>query len=41
MDERERYCWDLTGYLIVRQVLKADELAAANVAVDSQHGLPG
>ena len=35
MDERERYCWDLTGYLIVRQVLKADELAAANVAVDA------
>ncbi|MCH8292433.1 phytanoyl-CoA dioxygenase family protein [Candidatus Poribacteria bacterium] len=34
MDEHERYFWDLTGYLIVRNVLTADELAAANEAVD-------
>ena len=34
MDEQERYFWDLTGYLVVRNVLTPDELAAANEAVD-------
>ena len=37
MDERERYFWDLTGYLVVQQVLTADELAAANAALDDCH----
>jgi CHASE3 domain sensor protein len=34
MDARERYFWDLTGYLVVRQVLTADEVAEANEAID-------
>ena len=34
MDEQERYFWDLTGYLVVRNVLTPDELAAANEVVD-------
>jgi hypothetical protein len=34
MDEQERYFWDLTGYLVVRNVLTPDELAAANEAID-------
>jgi ectoine hydroxylase-related dioxygenase (phytanoyl-CoA dioxygenase family) len=34
MDEKERYFWDLTGYLIVRNVLTPDEIASANDAID-------
>ena len=34
MDEKERYFWDLTGYLIVRNVLTPDEIAWANDAID-------
>ena len=34
MDKRERYFWDLTGYLVLRDVLTADEIAAANEAID-------
>ena len=34
MDKRERYFWDLTGYLILRNVLTANEIAAANEAID-------
>jgi ectoine hydroxylase-related dioxygenase (phytanoyl-CoA dioxygenase family) len=34
-DRRERYFWDLTGYLIVSGVLTADEIAAANAAIDT------
>lgn len=34
MDERELYFWDLTGYLIVRNVLTPDEIAMANEAID-------
>ena len=34
MDARERYFWDLTGYLVVRQVLTADEVVEANEAID-------
>lgn len=37
MDERERYFWDLTGYLIVPGVLGPEELAAANAALDYCH----
>ena len=34
MDARERYFWDLTGYLVVRNVLTAEELSACNAAID-------
>ena len=34
-DRRERYFWDLTGYLIVRAVLTPEEVAAANTAIDT------
>ncbi|MCZ6676369.1 MAG: phytanoyl-CoA dioxygenase family protein [Candidatus Poribacteria bacterium] len=34
MDERELYFWDLTGYLIVRNVLTSEEVVAANEAID-------
>ena len=34
MDGRERYLWDLTGYLVVRGVLGDAELRAANAAID-------
>ena len=34
MDDRERYFWDLTGYLIVKGVLGPEELRRANEAVD-------
>lgn len=30
MSEAERYAFDLTGYLIVRNVLSAEELRVAN-----------
>ena len=32
MDKRERYFWDLTGYLVLRQVLSPNEIKAANEA---------
>ena len=34
MDDRERYFWDLTGYLIVKGVLGPEELRRANEGVD-------
>lgn len=34
MNAEERYLWDLTGYLVVRQVLSPAELLAANEAID-------
>ena len=34
MNDEERYFWDLSGYLLVKGVLTAEELAAANAAVD-------
>ncbi len=34
MDARERYFWDLTGYIVVRNVLNPDQIAAANEAID-------
>ena len=34
MDARERYFWDLTGYLVVRNVLAAEELSECNAAID-------
>lgn len=34
MNAKERYLWDLTGYLIARQVLSSGELAAANEAIN-------
>ncbi len=34
MDDRERYYWDLTGYLIVKGVLGPEELQRANEGVD-------
>ena len=35
MDARERYFWDLNGYLVVRNVLTPDEIDAANAAIDA------
>lgn len=41
MDEHERYLWDLTAYLIIRNVLTPDEIWAANEALDySQDKIP-
>jgi hypothetical protein len=34
MNEEERYLWDLTGHLVVKGVMTAAELDAANAAVD-------
>ena len=34
MDAKERYFWDLTGHLVVPQVLSPDEVAEANEAID-------
>ena len=34
MDARERYYWDLTGFLVLRKVLTDDEVKAANDAID-------
>jgi ectoine hydroxylase-related dioxygenase (phytanoyl-CoA dioxygenase family) len=34
MNAKERYFWDLTGYLVLRNVLSQDELKAANDALD-------
>ena len=46
MDRKERYHWDLTGFLVARNVLSKDELKAANDALDHyadqiQPGRPG
>ena len=35
MNAKERYFWDLTGYIILRQVLAPKDLKAANAAVDA------
>ena len=37
-DGRERYYWDLTGYLVARGVLSVEEIATANAAIDSVLG---
>ena len=34
MDARERYFWDLTGYIVVKNVLNSNQVAAANEAID-------
>lgn len=34
MDAKERYFWDLTGYLVAKAVLSPDEVALANEIVD-------
>lgn len=34
MTSRERYYWDLTGHLVVPNILSSDEVAAANEAID-------
>ena len=44
MTKKEKYFWDLTGYLIIPNVLSSDEIAAANEGLDyakqsiAQHG---
>ena len=38
MTDRERYFWDLSGYLILRGVLDPAEIAAANAAIDHYAG---
>ena len=35
MNKHERYFWDLTGFLVVPQVLDADEVAEANEAINA------
>ena len=35
MEARERYTWDLTGFLVVRDVLTPDEVREANEAIDA------
>jgi len=34
MTDKEKYFWDLTGYLIIRNVLSSDEIATANEGLD-------
>jgi len=34
MDAKERYFWDITGYLVVKNVLSTEELEVANEAID-------
>ena len=34
MNEEEKYLFDINGYVVVRDVLTADEIAAANAAID-------
>ena len=34
MDAKERYFWDVTGYLVVKNVLSTEELEVANEAID-------
>ncbi|MXZ09228.1 MAG: hypothetical protein F4Y79_07245 [Gemmatimonadetes bacterium] len=34
MDARERYYWDVTGHLVVRDVLSQEELDAVNNVLD-------
>lgn len=35
MNRKERYYWDLTGFLVVRDVLSTDEVLEANDAIDA------
>lgn len=35
MDAKERYYWDVTGYIVLREVLSAEEVQAANEAIDA------
>jgi len=37
LDAQERYFWDLTGYLIVRNVLSPEQITAADAALDYCH----
>ena len=39
MDAKERYFWDLTGFLVLRNVLSKKELKAANDALDRHEAL--
>ena len=46
MDAKERYYWDLTGHLVVRNVLSQDEIDEVTHALDSvsqgiREGRPG
>ena len=34
MNEEEKYLFDINGYIVVRDVLTADEISAANAAID-------
>ena len=34
MNANERYFWDVTGYLVIKNVLSTEELSAANEAID-------
>ena len=36
MNERERYLFDLQGYIVLEDVLSPDELRACNDAIDAQ-----
>ena len=36
MNEEQKYLFDLTGYLLLRDVLSAEELQALNAGID-QH----
>jgi len=36
IDPGEAFCWDLNGYLIIRQLMSPELLAAAHAAIDSQ-----
>lgn len=41
MNDAEKYLFDTQGYLLIEGVLSADELAAANAAIDAhQLGVP-
>lgn len=34
MDAKERYLWNLTGYLVLRDIFPADSVKAANEAIE-------
>ena len=34
MNAKERHFWDVTGYLVIKNVLSTEELSAANEAID-------
>ena len=40
MTDKEKYFWDLTGYLIVREVLSSEEIAEANEALENVDAMP-